>query len=114
MLFPCLKSLFPGLDLKRSASYISKTQKIPFQGVTDTPISPSHVSIQIKQVDFLPTPSTMDKLKKWKLGVDEEEEEEEVSHLGVSTTPWIRAHLVPLHRPLRREPQPSQFIAFLS
>lgn len=55
----------------------------------------------------------MDKLKKWKLGVDEEEEEDEVSHLGVSMTPWIRAHLVPLHRPLPVEsPNPLSSLHF--
>lgn len=32
----CLRSLFPEPDLEESESYIIKTQKISFQGFTDT------------------------------------------------------------------------------
>lgn len=55
----------------------------------------------------------MDRLKKWKLGVDEEKENE-VSHLGVLGTPWIRAHLVPPDRPLSVQHQPQHFVTLLS
>lgn len=48
----------------------------------------------------------MDRLKKWKLGVDEEKENE-VSHLGVLGTPWIRAHLVPPDGPSVYSTNPS-------
>lgn len=56
----------------------------------------------------------MDRLKKGKLGVDEEEEENEVSNLGVLVTPMYQSPPGAPTQTLRVQHQPQHFIALLS